>query len=151
MAINKVFLCGNVGADPEISTTQSGARLARFRLATTEKWRDKGSGQDKEATEWHSVVAFGDGLVDKVIEPNVKKGAKVTILGKLRTRKWQAQDGSDRWSTEVVVDFGGSIEIAGSGRAGPPPPSGQDDYGSAPATRSSAPPSGDELDDDIPF
>ncbi|RVL48449.1 single-stranded DNA-binding protein [Sinorhizobium meliloti] len=101
-SVNKVILVGNVGADPEIRRTQVGAPIANLRIATSETWRDRNSGERKEKTEWHTVVVFSEGLC-KVVEQHVKKGAKVYIEGQLQTRKWQDQKGADRYSTEVVL------------------------------------------------
>lgn len=101
-SVNKVIIIGNVGADPEIRRTQSGTPIANLRVATSESWRDKNSGERKEKTEWHTVVVFSEGLV-KLIEQYVKKGSKLYIEGALQTRKWQDQSGNDRYSTEVVL------------------------------------------------
>src|SRR5690606_30906266 len=101
-SVNKVILIGNVGADPEIRRTQDGRPIANLRIATSESWRDRNSGERREKTEWHTVVVFNEGLC-KVIEQYVKKGAKLYIEGALQTRKWQDQTGNDRYSTEVVL------------------------------------------------
>ncbi|MND56579.1 Single-stranded DNA-binding protein [compost metagenome] len=101
-SVNKVILIGNVGADPEIRRTQDGRPIANLRIATSETWRDRNSGERKEKTEWHTVVVFNEGLC-KVVEQYVKKGAKLYIEGALQTRKWQDQSGNDRYSTEVVL------------------------------------------------
>jgi single-strand DNA-binding protein len=101
-SVNKVILIGNVGADPEIRRTQDGRPIANLRIATSETWRDRNSGERKEKTEWHTVVVFNEGLC-KVIEQYVKKGAKLYIEGALQTRKWQDQSGNDRYSTEIVL------------------------------------------------
>lgn len=101
-SVNKVILIGNVGADPEIRRTQDGRPIANLRIATSETWRDRNSGERKEKTEWHTVVVFNEGLC-KVIEQYVKKGAKLYIEGALQTRKWQDQNGNDRYSTEIVL------------------------------------------------
>lgn len=101
-SVNKVILVGSLGADPEIRRTQDGRPIANLRIATSESWRDKHSGERKEKTEWHTVVCFSEGLC-KVIEQYVKKGSKVYIEGALTTRKWQDQSGNDRYSTEVVL------------------------------------------------
>lgn len=101
-SVNKVILIGNVGADPEIRRTQDGKAIANLRIATSEQWRDRNSGERREKTEWHSVVVFNEGLT-KVVEQYVKKGAKLYIEGALQTRKWQDQNGNDRYSTEVVL------------------------------------------------
>ena len=101
-SVNKVILIGNVGKDPEIRRTQDGRPIANLRVATSESWRDKTTGERKEKTEWHSVVIFNEGLC-RVVEQYVKKGSKLYIEGALQTRKWQGQDGQDRYSTEVVL------------------------------------------------
>jgi single-strand DNA-binding protein len=179
-SVNKVILIGNVGADPEIRRTQDGRPIANLRIATSETWRDRNSGERREKTEWHNVVVFNEGLC-KVVEQYVKKGAKLYIEGALQTRKWQDQTGNDRYSTEVVLqgfgstltmldgrgegggasrggDFGGSSSFGGAGGG-----QGYDDYGSRPASggaagggsgsssRSSGGSLSRDMDDDIPF
>ncbi|MND69717.1 Single-stranded DNA-binding protein [compost metagenome] len=101
-SVNKVILIGNVGADPEIRRTQDGRPIANLRIATSESWRDRNSGERKEKSEWHNIVVFSEGLC-KVVEQYVKKGAKLYIEGQLATRKWQDQTGNDRYSTEIVL------------------------------------------------
>ncbi len=101
-SVNKVILIGNLGADPEIKRTQDGRPVANLRIATSETWRDRNTGERREKTEWHRVVIFNEGLC-KVAENYLKKGAKVYIEGQLQTRKWQDQSGQDRYSTEVVL------------------------------------------------
>jgi single-strand DNA-binding protein len=101
-SVNKVILIGNLGADPEIRHTQDGRPIANLRIATSESWRDKATGERKEKTEWHRVVIFNENLC-KVAEQYLKKGSKVFIEGQLQTRKWQDQSGQDRYSTEVVL------------------------------------------------
>jgi single-strand DNA-binding protein len=102
MSINRAILLGHVGGDPEIRTAQSGDKIASFSLATSEQWRDKATGDRRESTEWHRVVCFNQPLV-AIIEQYVKKGSKVSVQGQIKTRKWQANDGSDRYSTEIVI------------------------------------------------
>ncbi len=172
-SVNKVILIGNLGADPEIRRTQDGRPIANLRIATSETWRDKNTGERKEKTEWHTVVIFNEGLC-KVAEQYLKKGSTVYVEGALQTRKWQDQSGQDRYSTEVVLQgfngnltmLGGRGDGAGASRGGSDfggGYSGGDDYG-APAPQrggggqqrggASAPPSGGfsrDLDDDIPF
>ena len=110
-SINKVTLLGNLGKDPEIRTTQQGKRSANLTLATSEVWKDKQTGEKKEQTEWHKVVIFNDGLAG-LIEQYVHKGSKIHVEGQLKTRKWQDQNGQDRYSTEVVIDqFNGDIVL----------------------------------------
>lgn len=106
MSLNQCSFIGNLGADPEIRAFQSGGRVANLRIAVTEKYKDR-DGNKAEKTEWVSIAAFGDGLVG-VIERYLRKGSKVFVQGKLRTRKYQAQDGSDRYSTEIVLQGPGS-------------------------------------------
>ena len=100
--LNKVCLIGNLGADPEVKSFSNGGRIANLRIATTEKWKDKNTGERKEKTEWHSVTIANDGLVG-VVEQYLRKGSKIYLEGKLQTRKWQDKDGNDRYTTEVVV------------------------------------------------
>ncbi|MBO9124498.1 MULTISPECIES: single-stranded DNA-binding protein [unclassified Rhizobium] len=118
-SVNKVILIGNVGADPEIRRTQDGRPIANLRIATSETWRDRNSGERREKTEWHTVVVFNEGLC-KVVEQYVKKGAKLYIEGALQTRKWQDQQGQDRYSTEVVLQgFGSTLTMLdGRGEGG---------------------------------
>ncbi len=106
--VNKVLLIGNLGADPEIRRTQDGRPIANLRIATSETWRDKGTGERKEKTEWHRVVIFNEGLC-KVAEQYLKKGAKVYIEGQLQTRKWTDQSGAEKYSTEVVLNGYGAV------------------------------------------
>ncbi|MBB3440491.1 single-stranded DNA-binding protein [Rhizobium sp. BK379] len=144
-SVNKVILIGNVGADPEIRRTQDGRPIANLRIATSETWRDRNSGERREKTEWHTVVVFNEGLC-KVVEQYVKKGAKLYIEGALQTRKWQDQTGNDRYSTEIVLqgfnstltmldgrgEGGGAGSGFGGGRGGDD--FGGDDYGSSPSS-----------------
>ncbi|MBT6117272.1 MAG: single-stranded DNA-binding protein, partial [Rhodospirillaceae bacterium] len=101
-SVNKVILIGNLGRDPEVRTMSNGGKLANLSVATSERWKDRNSGEPREKTEWHRVVIFDDRLVD-VAEKYLKKGAKVYLEGQLQTRKWQDQSGADRYSTEVVL------------------------------------------------
>lgn len=170
-SVNKVILIGNVGADPEIRRTQDGRPIANLRIATSEQWRDKNSGERREKTEWHTVVVFNEGLC-KVVEQYVKKGAKLYIEGALQTRKWQDQSGNDRYSTEVVLQgFGSQLTMLdGRGEGGGRGQGGGDyDYDSGSGydggrssqaaarpsnqNRSSqnAPSFSRDMDDDIPF
>jgi single-strand DNA-binding protein len=116
-SVNKVILVGNLGADPEIRRTQDGRPIANLRVATSETWRDKNSGEKRERTEWHRVVVFNEGLC-KVVEQYVKKGAKLYIEGQLQTRKWQDQQGQDRYSTEIVLQGFNSVLTMLDGRSG---------------------------------
>ncbi|ASS57385.1 single-stranded DNA-binding protein [Rhizobium leguminosarum] len=166
-SVNKVILVGNVGADPEIRRTQDGRPIANLRIATSETWRDRNSGERREKTEWHTVVVFNEGLC-KVVEQYVKKGAKLYIEGQLQTRKWQDQQGQDRYSTEVVLQgFGSTLTMldgrgeGGGASGGRGSAAGGNDYGDdygAPAPSSSPSRGGGgggnfsrDLDDDIPF
>ena len=101
-SVNKVILLGNLGRDPEIRSMQSGSKMATFSMATSKRWRDKNTQEQRDKTSWHNIVVFGDGLVD-IVEKYVKKGSKIYIEGELQTRKWQDQDGNDRYTTEVVL------------------------------------------------
>jgi single-strand DNA-binding protein len=116
-SVNKVILVGNLGADPEIRRTQDGRPIANLRVATSESWRDKATGERKEKTEWHRVVIFNEGLC-RVAEQYLKKGAKVYIEGQLQTRKWQDQSGQDKYSTEVVLQGFNSVLTMLDGRGG---------------------------------
>lgn len=163
-SVNKVILIGNLGADPEIRRTQDGKPIANLRIATSESWKDRNSGERREKTEWHSVVIFNEGLC-KVAEQYLKKGSTVYIEGALQTRKWQDQNGNDRYSTEIVLQGFNSTLTMLNGREGNR--SGGDDYGNdggdyreeAPAKQSSgrggkskpAEQRPAEMDDDIPF
>lgn len=110
-SVNKVILIGNLGADPEIKSFQNGGKIANIRIATSEQWKDRMTGERKERTEWHNVVINGEGLVG-VVERYLKKGSKVYIEGSLRTRKWQDRDGNDRYTTEVVIaGMGGTLTM----------------------------------------
>ena len=168
-SVNKVILIGNLGQDPEVKSFQNGGRIANLRLATSENWKDKATGERKERTEWHTVVLQSDGLVG-VAERFLRKGSKVYIEGQLRTRKWQDQSGNDRYSTEVSVGgIGGVLTMLdgapGGGGGGPRGGGGDGGGGSGGGSGGSsgggsswnqgggAPAGGfgDELDDDIPF
>src|SRR6478609_7533587 len=128
-SVNKVILVGNLGADPEIRTLGSGDKVANLRIATSETWRDRTSGERKEKTEWHSVVIFNENLV-KVAENYLKKGSTVYIEGALQTRKWTDQQGVEKYSTEIVLQkFRGELTMLG-GR-GDRAESGGDDYAGA--------------------
>jgi single-strand DNA-binding protein len=126
-SVNKVILIGNLGADPEVRHTQDGRPICNMRIATTDSWRDKSSGERREKTEWHSVVIFNEQL-GKIAQQYLKKGAKVYIEGQLQTRKWQDNSGNDRYTTEVVLqNFGGQLTML-DGRNGA---SGFNDSGSS--------------------
>ena len=166
-SVNKVILIGNLGQDPEVKSFQNGGRIANLRIATSENWKDKNTGEKKERTEWHTVVLNSDGLVG-VAERYLKKGSKVYIEGQLRTRKWQDASGNDRYSTEVSVggmqgvltmldgapgggqggggNYGGGASSGGAsgGASGGGQRSGGSNVGGGGGFA-------DDLDDDIPF
>ena len=140
-SVNKVILIGNLGADPEIKSFQNGGKIANIRIATSEQWKDRMTGERKERTEWHNVVINGEGLVG-VVERYLKKGSKVYIEGSLRTRKWQDRDGNDRYTTEVYVGrFRGELTLLDGRREGGSGGGygGGDDYGSPAPSRGPAP------------
>lgn len=145
-SVNRVILIGNLCADPEIRRTNSGDPIANLRVATSESWRDKNSGERKEKSEFHTVVIFDDKLAG-VAEQYLKKGTKVYLSGQLQTRKWQDRDGNDRYSTEIVLQkFRGELQILSGGEGqSRRPESQQEDRGQG------GRPSSRELDDDIPF
>ncbi len=118
-SLNKVMLIGNLGADPEIRSFQNGGRVCNLRIATSETWKDRNTGERQERTEWHTVAIFSEGLVN-VAENYLKKGSKVFIEGQLQTRKWQDQNGQDRYSTEIVLrGFNGTLTMLdGRGEGG---------------------------------
>jgi len=148
-SVNKVILIGNLGQDPEVRTFANGGKVCNLRVATSETWRDRNSGERREKTEWHSVAIYNENLI-RVAEQYLKKGAKIYVEGQLETRKWQDQSGQDRYTTEVVLrpfrselhmldsrgegggDFGSDRGGYGGGSSGPRDPMGQ-------------------LDDEIPF
>ena len=113
-SVNKVILIGNLGRDPEVRSFQNGGKVCNLRIATSETWRDRNTGERKERTEWHSVAIFQEGLV-KVAEQYLRKGSKVYIEGQLQTRKWQDQSGQDRYTTEIIADEGHIGMIEGDG------------------------------------
>ncbi len=118
-SVNKVILIGNLGRDPEVRTFQNGGKVCNLRIATSETWKDRNTGERREKTEWHSVAIFSEGLV-RVAEQYLRKGSKVYIEGKLQTRKWQDQSGQDRYSTEVALQgFDGTlVMLDGRGEGG---------------------------------
>ncbi|MEX0311267.1 MAG: single-stranded DNA-binding protein [Tateyamaria sp.] len=162
-SVNKVILIGNLGRDPEVRTFQNGGKVCNLRIATSETWKDRNTGERKERTEWHSVAIFSEPLA-RVAEQYLRKGSKVYIEGQLETRKWQDQSGQDRYSTEVVLrpyrseltmldgrDGGGGGSFGGGGGGGGQ--MGYDDrdagYGGGGGQPSPAP--SRDLDDEIPF
>jgi single-strand DNA-binding protein len=174
-SVNKVILVGNLGADPEVRSFQNGGKVANIRIATSENWKDRNSGERKERTEWHNVAVFSEGLVG-VVERFLRKGSKVYVEGQLRTRKWQDQSGADRYTTEVVLQGfdaklvmldgpqggaggGGGARSGGSSDWGASSDSYGNDFGGGSSGsprsgggRSSPPPAfDDDLNDDVPF
>ena len=164
-SVNKVILVGNLGADPEIRRTQDGRPIANLRVATSESWRDKATGERKEKTEWHRVVIFNEGLC-RVAEQYLKKGAKVYLEGQLQTRKWQDQSGQDKYSTEVVLQGFNSVltmlDGRGGGGGGALPDDSGSDFGSSGGSfggggqqrrvaAGGGGRGGNDMDDDIPF
>ncbi|MCU9836998.1 single-stranded DNA-binding protein [Ruegeria sp. WL0004] len=176
-SVNKVILVGNLGRDPEVRSFQNGGKVCNLRIATSETWKDRNTGERRERTEWHSIAIFNEGLA-RVAEQYLRKGSKVYIEGQLQTRKWQDQSGQDRYSTEVVLQgFGSTLVMLdgrgegggsgggnyGGGQGGGDPyggydsgPSG-DPYGGGPSGggsgggRGRGPASGGIDDDEIPF
>ena len=167
-SVNKVILVGNLGRDPEVRRLNSGEPVVNLRVATSESWKDKGTGERKEKTEWHSVVIFNENLA-RIAEQYLKKGSKVYLEGQLQTRKWQDQSGQEKYTTEVVLQrFRGELTLldgrGGGASEGTDEEQGQisrgGDFGgrSAPADRRPAPAGNSgggsrysDIDDDIPF
>lgn len=162
--VNKVILIGNLGADPEVRYTPSGSAVANIRIATSETWKDKTTGEPQERTEWHRVAMFG--RLGEIAGQYLRKGSKVFIEGRLRTRKWQGQDGQDRYTTEIVADqmqmldsrgagggqgpsYGTAQQPQQPGNASQPTPPAPMDGGADPSPQSFPGDSG--FDDDIPF
>ncbi|TAN58256.1 MAG: single-stranded DNA-binding protein [Magnetospirillum sp.] len=161
-SVNKVILLGNLGRDPEVRTSQDGSKIVNLNIATSESWKDRGTGERKEKTEWHRVVIFNPNLAD-IAERYLKKGSSVYVEGALQTRKWTDQSGQEKYSTEVVIGrFKGELTLLGGrGEGGGGGGGGPDDYGQ-PAPRQPQgggggrgggqgwePPA--DLDDEIPF
>lgn len=153
-SVNKVILVGHLGRDPEARSFQNGGKLVNVSLATSERWKDRSTGEQKERTEWHQLVITNEGLA-KVAEQYLRKGSKIYVEGQLRTRKWQANDGSDRYSTEVVIGPFNSTLVLLDKREGE---RGRRDYsgygdtpGNAGASTGSRSGFADDLDDDVPF
>jgi single-strand DNA-binding protein len=158
-SVNKVILVGNLGADPEVRRTQDGRPIVNLRVATSDTWRDKNTGERREKTEWHRVVIFSEGLA-KIAEQYLKKGSKVYLEGALQTRKWQDKDGQDRYSTEVVLQgFNSTLTMLdGRGGGGGGAEAGDDFGSSGPSAGRERRPAmaggggrGGDLDDEIPF
>jgi len=157
-SVNKVILIGNLGADPEVRRTQDGRPIANLRVATSETWRDKATGERREKTEWHRVVIFNEGLC-RIAEQYLKKGSKVYLEGALQTRKWTDQQGVERYSTEVVLQgFNSQLTMLDRAGGGGDLGSESGEFGSSgPATRARQPAVAGagggkrDLDDEIPF
>ena len=161
-SVNKVILIGNLGRDPEIRSFQNGGKVANLRIATSEQWKDRNTGERKERTEWHTVSIMSEGLVN-VVERFLKKGSKVYIEGQLETRKWQDQSGADKYSTEIVLrGFNGTLQMldgrgeggGGSmGGGGGRDQGGYDSYGSGSGSQGGGSQGGGrpDYDDEIPF
>ena len=166
-SVNKVILIGNLGRDPEVRTFQNGGKVCNLRIATSENWKDRNTGERKERTEWHSVAIFNENLA-RLAEQYLRKGPKVYLEGKLETRKWQDQSGQDRYSTEVVLrpyagemtfldgrDGGGGGGGSFGGDTGGGGSMGYDDrggdYGGGSSSGGGAPAPSRDLDDEIPF
>ncbi|TCP60562.1 single-strand binding protein [Rhodovulum bhavnagarense] len=162
-SVNKVIIIGNLGRDPEVRSFQNGGKVCNLRIATSETWKDRNTGERRERTEWHTVAIFSEPLV-RIAEQYLRKGSKVYVEGQLETRKWQDQSGQDRYSTEVVLrPYRGELTLldgrGGEGGGGGASHSGgydqgggygAGDYGSSGGGRGGAAPMGD-LDDEIPF
>jgi single-strand DNA-binding protein len=167
-SVNKVILVGNLGRDPEVRSFQNGGKVVNLRLATSETWKDRNTGERKERTEWHSVAIFNENLA-RIAEQYLRKGSKVYVEGQLETRKWQDQSGQDRYTTEVVLrQYRGELTLLdGRGEGGSGSGSGGGDYdeggfGGGAGGGTGRPPGGaggpggggrggQDLDDDIPF
>ena len=155
-SVNKAIILGNLGRDPEIRHTRSGAKVASFSVATSDVWKDKQTGEKRERTEWHRVVVFNERLVE-VAEKYLHKGSKVYLEGSNQTRKWTGHDGVERHTTEVVLQrFRGELALLDAkGNGGPPPADDPGAYGSTRTTDHGTPPDDgappNDLDDEIPF
>jgi single-strand DNA-binding protein len=160
-SVNKVILVGNLGRDPEVRYTQDGAKIVHLAVATSERWRDRNSGENRERTEWHRVVIFNERL-GEVAEKYLAKGRSVYLEGQLQTRKWQDQSGQERYTTEVVLQrFRGELVLLGGRDEGAALPDDTGDWGRTPAEpargaagggrRQGGSESFDDLDDEIPF
>jgi single-strand DNA-binding protein len=146
-SVNKVILVGNLGADPDVRSTKDGRPVVNLSVATSENWRDKNSGERREKTEWHRVVIFSEGLC-RIAEQYLKKGSKVYLEGQLQTRKWQDDNGNDRYSTEVVLqNYGGTMTMLDTRNSGGDFQAVSND--SAPMEAAGG--GGGEINDDIPF
>ena len=160
-AVNKVILVGHLGRDPEVRYTPDGRAICNFTMATTDTWKDKNSGEKRERTEWHRIVVFG--RLAEICGEYLSKGRQVYVEGRLQTRKWQGQDGQDRWTTEVVIDQRGTMQMLGSRDSAGGGPGGGGRYSQGPSGGGQQgghqqgggdynnPPAYPDTDDDIPF
>ena len=152
-SVNKVILLGNLGRDPDIRSLQTGNKMATFSLATSKRWKDKSTQEQKDKTSWHNIVIFGEGLVN-IVEKYVKKGSKVYIEGELNTRKWQDKNGDDRYTTEVVLQgFNSNLTLLDSRSSSNQSQNTIEDQGSVDEDekKSITNKESDPLEDDIPF
>ena len=160
-SVNKVILVGNLGADPEVRSFENGGKVCNLRIATSENWKDRNSGERKERTEWHSVAIFSEPLA-RIAEQYLRKGSKVYIEGKLETRKWQDQSGQDRYTTEVVLrPYGGELTLLDSRQGGGEGYASGSSYAGGNSNAGAAADAGStsetakapvkEIDDEIPF
>ncbi len=162
-SVNKVIIIGNLGRDPEVRTFSNGGKVVNLRIATSETWKDRNTGERRERTEWHSVAIFNEAL-GRIAEQYLRKGSTVYIEGQLETRKWQDQSGADRYSTEVVLrPYGGNLTLLGGrgdggngggnggGYDGPPADGGYGGYDDRSSGGSSNQGGGSNIDDEIPF
>ena len=154
-SVNKVILLGNLGRDPEIRSMQSGSKMATFSMATSKRWKDKTTNEQRDKTSWHNVVVFGDGLVN-IIERFVKKGSKMYIEGELQTRKWQDQEGNDKYTTEVILQgYNCNLTLLDTRNQNTEDLSTDENQSSEVSisnnTKESISSSKEEIDDDIPF
>ena len=162
-SVNKVIIIGNLGRDPEVRTFSNGGKVVNLRIATSETWKDRNTGERRERTEWHSVAIFNEAL-GRIAEQYLRKGSTVYIEGQLETRKWQDQSGADRYPTEVVLrPYGGNLTLlggrgdggngggAGGGYDGPPADGGYGGYDDRSSGGSSSQGGGSNIDDEIPF
>ena len=162
-SVNKVIIIGNLGRDPEVRTFSNGGKVVNLRIATSETWKDRNTGERRERTEWHSVAIFNEAL-GRIAEQYLRKGSTVYIEGQLETRKWQDQSGADRYTTEVVLrPYGGNLTLLGGrgdggngggnggGYDGPPADGGYGGYDDRSSGGSSSQGGGSNIDDEIPF
>ncbi len=148
--VNKVILVGNLGADPETRYTAGGSAVTNVRLATTDAWTDKHTGEQQERTEWHRIVFWG--RLAEIAAEYLRKGSQIYVEGRIQTRKWQGKDGQDRWTTEIVGNEMQMLGSRGGGQSPPPDYDGGQSEGTA--SESSSPKkaaAGEDFDDDIPF